>query len=177
MINILKFFFVGLVSGSTLLSSLLAQVSNATENLKTQANRMQSALLKGDYHTFAHYIRPMILGAMGGESKMARELTKSADDMKAKGMHVSRITFDAPSKLVKSGKEWQATMAQHTEIKGPNGRDVSTSTTIAVSEDNGVNWTFVDASDMPMDMIKKMLPNLSSALVIKPMQPAVHYNN
>lgn len=107
---------------------------------------------------------------------MVEVLTRSIDDMKAKGMSFSNITFDDPSKIVKSGKELQTTIAQHTEIRLSQGRLISTSTLIAISKDNGNNWTFIDASNKDIVALKKALPNLSSLIVISPPQLPVRYN-
>ena len=129
-----------------------AQVQNASQNLKQQANKMGSAFVSSDYKVFANYTYPLILKSMGGATKMAEVLTKTTDNMKAKGMTFSNITFDEPSKIVKSGKELQATIAQHTEIKLSQGRLISTSTLIAISTDNGItppsSWR-VSSPDIP----------------------------
>ena len=143
-----------------------AQVKEAAQNLKQQSLKMGSAFIGGDYRTFAHYTYPLILKSMGGASKMVAILTKGTNDMRAQGMNFNNITFDEPSKIIKSGNELQATIAQHTDIKVPNGRAVSTSTLIAISTDNGINWTFIETSNKDMSTLKKALPNLSSSIRI-----------
>lgn len=153
-----------------------AQVKESSQNLEQQAIKMGSAFVSGDYTTFANYTYPLILKSMGGAAKMAAVLTKSTNDMKARGMIFSNITFDEPSKIVNSGKELQASIAQHTEIKLPQGRLVNTSTLIAISTDNGVNWTFIDTSNKDMETLRKVLPNLSPSITIPPRQPPVRYN-
>ena len=108
---------------------------------------------------------------------MIEVLKRTTNEMKAKGMSFSSITFDEPSKVVKSGKELQATIIQHTEIRLQNGRLVSTSTLIAISKDEGVNWTFIDTSNKDIATMRKALPNLSPSIVIPPQPPPVRYNN
>lgn len=153
-----------------------SQVKEAPQNLKQQATKMGVAFVSGDYTTFANYTYPLILKSMGGAVRMADVLTKTTNDMKLQGMSFSNITFDEPSKIVKSGKELQATIAQHTEIKLAQGRLVSTSTLIAISTDNGSNWTFIDTSNKDMATLRKALPNLSPTITIPPQQPPVRYN-
>lgn len=137
---------------------------------------MGQAFIGGDYTTFANYTYPKLLAAMGGANKMAATLIKVTNDMKLKGMSFNAITFDEPSKIVKSGKELQATIAQHTDIKVPDGRTVTTSTLIAISTDNGINWTFVDTSNKNIAALRKVMPNLSPSITIPSQQPPVHYN-
>lgn len=153
------------------------QVKEASQNLKAQAEKMASAFVSGDYKTFANYTYPLVLKSMGGAAKMADVLSKTTANMKAQGMAFSKITFGDPSTIVKSGKELQATLAQHTEIKLAQGRIVTTSTLIAVSTDNGVNWTFIDTSNKDMATLRKALPNLSPSIVIPPAQPPVRYGS
>ncbi|MBI3137716.1 MAG: hypothetical protein HYZ15_03945 [Sphingobacteriales bacterium] len=152
------------------------QIKDASQNLKQQANKMGVAFVSGDYKTFANYTYPLILKSMGGASKMIEVLNKTSIDMKLKGMSFSNITFDEPSKIVKSGKELQATITQHTEIKLSQGKLISTSTLIAMSTDNGIGWAFIDTSNKDMATLRKALPNLSPSIIIPPQQPPVRYN-
>lgn len=150
-----------------------AQEKNAPDNLKHQATEMGAAFLKEDYKTFTHYSHPKIVTMMGGQEKMAGSLSQMIEGMKRKGMAFLNITFGEPSKLIKAGSEWQCTLPQHTEIQMPDGRIMVTSTLIAISTDNGRHWVFVDTSNKDIAAIKKVLPNISSAIVIPPSQPPV----
>ena len=145
--------------------------------IRNQADKMGQAFINGDYKTFSHYTDPKIVKMMGGENRMAQALTKIASDMSLKGMMFKSITFGDVSKIVKSGNELQCTVPQHTEIKLPSGRAISTSTLIAISTDGGSNWTFVDTSNKDISTIKKLLPQLSNAIMIPPQPPPVRYDH
>jgi len=150
-----------------------AQEKNAPDNLKHDATEMGAAFLKEDYKTFVHYSHPKIVTMMGGQDKMAGSLSQMIEGMKRKGMAFLNITFGEPSKLIKAGAEWQCTLPQRTEIQMPDGKIRVTSTLIAISSDNGRHWVFVDTSNKDIAAIKKVLPNISSAIVIPPPQPPV----
>lgn len=155
------------------------QITNNTpivSRVKEQADIMGKAFLKGDYQTFAKYTYPAIVSAMGGESRMATVLANSASGMKTQGMTFDKITFDSPSKIVKSGSELQCTLQQHTTIKLVNGRAVATSTLIAISKDGGKNWLFVDTYNKDVAAMRNALPNLSTAIVIPPQQKPAFYS-
>jgi hypothetical protein len=147
-----------------------------SQTLMEQATKMGQIFISGDYKSFARFTYPKIVAMMGGENNLAAELTKVTKDMKAKGMAFSDITFDQVSKIIKSGNELQCTVLQHTEIKLPSGRAVSTSTLIAISTNNGNNWTFVDTSNKDISTIRKLLPHLSRSIIIPPQQVPVQYN-
>jgi len=144
--------------------------------IQEQANIMGQAFLKGDYQTFFKYTYPAIVSAMGGEGRMSTVLANSASSMKTQGMNFDNITFDSPSKIVQSGNEFQCTLQQHTTIKLANGRAVATSTLIAISKDGGKNWSFVDTSNKNAAAMRKVMPNLSAAIVIPPQQKPVFYS-
>lgn len=63
-----------------------SQVKQPLKNLKQRAGKMGVAFVSGDYTIFATYTYPLILKSMGGAAKMAAVLTKSTNDMKARGM-------------------------------------------------------------------------------------------
>ncbi len=107
--------------------------TSSTTYMKQQANAMGQAFIKGDYQAFAKYTYPAIVSAMGGENRMANVLANIAANMKAQGEVFDNISFDNPTKIVKSGNELQCTLRQHTTIKLVNGRAVATSTLIAIS--------------------------------------------
>lgn len=151
--------------------------SKGEESLKEQAKKMGQAFLSGDYNAFSKYIDPKVLKMMGGARKMEDVLAKTTADMKTQGMMFENITFGEPSKVIKNGNELQCTIPQHTYIKISQQRVVSTTTLIAISIDNGSNWTFLDTSNKDMATVRKLLPNLSSAITIPPQQPPVRVNN
>jgi hypothetical protein len=167
-----KIFFCVLITLNS-----FGQTKESTQNLKQDANKMSTAFLASDYTTFAKYTYPKIVEMMGGANNMAEVLTKTTANMKAQGMSFSNITFGEPSAIIKSGNELQCTIPQHIELKLTQGRLVNTSTLIAISTDNGKNWTFVDTSNKDMATLRKALPNLSSAISIPPPQQPVRYNN
>jgi hypothetical protein len=154
-----------------------AQVKEAFSNLKAEADKMGDAFVSGDYKTFVCYTYPLVTKSMGGAINMVEVLTNTTANMKAQGMTFSNITFNEPSKIQKSKNELQASITQHTEIKLPHGRIVTTSTLIAISVDDGVHWTFIDTSNKDMATLRKALPNLSPSIIIPPVQRPVHYNN
>lgn len=151
--------------------------SKVLQNLKSQADSMGKAFITGNYKTFAGYTYPVILKAMGGAAKMEETLIKSINDWKGQGMSFKSVHFGEPSSIEKSGKELQATIPQHIEIKLTQGRLVTNSTLIAISTDNGLHWTFVDTSNKDIATLRKVLPNLSPAITISPHTPPLRYDD
>jgi hypothetical protein len=150
--------------------------SYLNDRIQQQANLMGQAFIKGDFQTFAKYTYPALVRAMGGESRMAATLTQTVSDMQTKGMTFNSISVDNPTEIVKSQGELQCTLQQHTIIKLANGKAVATSTLIAISRDDGKNWLFVDTNNKDAVTMRKVMPNLSTAIVIPPQQKPVFYS-
>lgn len=160
-----------------LMASSFGQVKDASKNLKQQAEKMGAFLMKGDYKAFSVYTHPIVLKMMGGAPKMIEILTRGLNSMKEQGISFKSISMGEPSKLVKSGKELQATIPQNIILKLPKGSLESNSTLVAISTDNGVNWTFIDTSNNDIATLKKVIPTLSPALVIPPRQAPIKHDN
>jgi hypothetical protein len=49
-----------------------------------------------------------------------------------------------------------------------NGRYVGRSYLLAISDNKGKSWTFLDVGKMPADVLHKLLPNYNNDLIIPP---------
>lgn len=134
--------------------------------IKEQAEIMGQSLLKKDFNSFCKYTYPKIIEMVGGKQKMVELMERGAKEMLSEGTDFQNVTFGKPSKIITMDNELQCTLPQTIEMKVPNGKLVTNSTLIAISNDNGKNWYFVDASGKDIKTMKNTLPNLSGELVI-----------
>ncbi len=91
--------------------------------------------------------------------------------MKQFGVEIKKVTIGNPGKIIAYKNQLQATVPQITEAKFMAGKAILESTLIAISEDKGLHWYFVDTSIYRGDRLKLSLPDLSPDLVIPPMKP------
>jgi len=154
-----------------------AQVKNALGNVKQQAGKMGTAFINADYKTFAKYNNPTIVKMMGGEAGLIKIISGTMDQMKQSGVVFNTVSFGEPSALVKSGTDWQCTIPQIITMTTGQGKFSNTTTLIGISSNNGVKWTFIDTTNKDADVIKKVVHNLSSKLVIPVPQGPVKLNN
>lgn len=166
---------VGLTCGCLFYSH--AQVAGAADSMRVQATRMANGLVTGNYTVFIRYIHPRILEISGGADQLKAYLKQASDMMGQQGMKFQSVTVDTQVPFIHQGSQLQATLQQHTTIKLRQGRVVATSTLIGTSVDNGAHWHFIDSNNKTLDDLRKILPNLSTALVIPPPQQPVHYDN
>jgi len=138
-----------------------------TTEIVKQANDMANAFIKEDYKSFVKFLHPKFIQAVGGENKMEKIIEKSISQAKNQGISFLNITFDNPTKIVKSNKELQCTIVQHLTAKTKNGSVMNSSTLIAISIDNGKKWYFIDTTNKDIKQIRQLLPDLSPEIVIQ----------
>lgn len=145
-----------------------SQAPEAT--VKTQANDMAKAVLAKDVNKLAGYIPPKLLAEAGGKEKMmiARDTVNKM--MKQFGAEIKKISIGEPAKIVTYKKQLQTTLPQTTEVKFLSGKIIMESTLIAISEDKGAHWYFVDNAIYRGEKLKSALPDISPLLVIPPMK-------
>ncbi|MDO3645239.1 hypothetical protein [Mucilaginibacter sp. L3T2-6] len=178
MMKAIKYLVLIIIGGVRVVHSQPGTVtdkSSVYSRVREQANAMGQAFLRGDYDTFAGYLYPVIINSMGGKEQIAATLRKTVSNLKANGASFSNITVDNPSKIIKAHSELQCTLQQHTTIKTRDSKIVTTSTLIAMSENGGKDWFFIDTSNKAEKDIRKALPNLNQAIVIPPQRKPVVY--
>ena len=145
-----------------------ASAQNYGTVIKTQAMDMARALLKKDYTTFSKYMHPGIAEYAGGRNKLIQQMD-TANAVAAKfGAEIKRVVIGNPGEVVKYNNELQAILPQTTEMKTGFGNLALETTLVAISQDGGKNWYFVDTSIFNVKDLKKSLPNLSPELIIPP---------
>lgn len=149
---------------------------NLSSIVKQEAENMAEFLQKKEYKKFVTYTHPKIVEMVGGEQAMIDGLNRTMKESDSLGVSYLGIDFGEPSKILHVDKELQCTISQTVKLNTPQGKFKSTSTMIALSEDNGKHWYFINAPDPNLDKLRKIIPTLSKDLVIQPKQPLQFYN-
>lgn len=163
--------FVTVCNGQTKLT-----IHNS-EKIKEQGKIATLLLIQNDFDGFCEYTYPKIIEKMGGKRKMIEILQKESQEMESKGISLLNATVGEPSPIITTKTEQQCTIPETIEMKLPNGKLVTQSTLIAISNNSGKNWYFVDTSGKDIHALRKILPNLSTKLLIPESQKPVFYSN
>ena len=163
----LKISFFILVAG--MFSTAQAQDQNSI--IKAQAMEMAKALIKKDYTTFSKYVHPKLIVLAGGTKKMIQRLDTANAAAKQFGAEIKHVNIGDPAKIISYKNELQTTLPQTTEMTTMMGGIFLESTLIAISDDKGKNWHFLDTSVYNVKDIKKAVPELSPELVIPVAKP------
>lgn len=172
--HFMKIKFTLLIAFMTLSAAVAnAQNQNLSTTIKIQAMDMARAVLNKDIDKLASYLPPKLVADAGGKEKMMAGRDTLNKIMKQFGTEIKKVTIGDPGKIIAYKNQLQATLPQTTAIKFMASTITIESTLIAISEDKGQHWYFVDTSIYREDKLKKSLPDLSPELVIPPMKKPV----
>ncbi|MBC7383424.1 MAG: hypothetical protein H7296_10620 [Bacteroidia bacterium] len=151
--------------------------SERVKVIKEQASAMGGILVRKDYSAFVKCTYPKIVELMGGEKKMIDIMEKGAMEMEKEGSAFLETKIGEPSVVIKAGNQLQCTVPITLEMKVPHGHLTNHSTLIAISEDDGKSWYFVDNSGKSLEVMRKVLPELSAQLIIPEKQEPRFYKD
>jgi hypothetical protein len=134
--------------------------------IKEQAELTAKALLNDDYETVIRFTYPKVIELVGGRDKMISLIKKGKIEMGQQGISFDKVTIGNPSKTVIAGDEIHCLVPQTVYMKVPKGKMKSETHLIAVSQDNGANWFFIDTVKLNKDNIKIVLPNYNFDLIL-----------
>jgi hypothetical protein len=135
---------------------------DVSTTIKEQGGKCAKALLSGDFETVTVYAHKRVLELMGGKEAMIDILKRGAEGMRAKGVSLEDVTIGEPEKSQKIGEWLVALVPQTILIKSPEGRFEQASHILAISEDEGKNWTFVDVNNRTK--FEKAFPELAGKI-------------
>lgn len=147
------------------------QGQNLSTTIKIQAMEMARAVLDKDLDKLVAYLPPKLVADAGGKEKMMVARDTLNKYMKQFGAEIKKVTIGNPGKIISFKNQLQSMLPQVTALKFMASIITIESSLIAISEDKGLHWYFVDTSIYREEKLKISLPNLSPELVIPPMKP------
>ncbi len=149
----------------------------AVNNLKVAADSMKQSILDKNYAAFTNYVHPKIIAMAGGRDTLILLTKKSFGQLEAQGYTISNITNDDPSQIITEGNLLQSLLPEEFELKAKNGHLLTKSYMLAISDDNGRTWKFIDTSNKTFDQLKGIFPSLSSKINIPKRESPVFFND
>jgi hypothetical protein len=134
--------------------------------VKRQANVVAKALLTSDFKTVIAHTYPKAVEIGGGKVKMLQVMSASINQMKSQGFAFEKITIGEPGKFYKAGTQVHCLVPEQLIMKTSKGRMAASSNLLAVSNDKGKSWSFLDLNRGTMASLKTLFPNFNNNLVI-----------
>ncbi|HXB38908.1 MAG TPA: hypothetical protein VNZ49_00105 [Bacteroidia bacterium] len=136
--------------------------------LVNQAYEMMNSYLKTDFKKFVSKVYPGLVSKEGGENNMIFELKISSAGSKDGETSIDTMYAAGVHNIINTGNQMQTTLSRITIVTVPDGKMITVSMLIAISEDNGQNWSFLDANGRDIKSMKESFPELSDKLVLLP---------
>ena len=152
-------------------ASLFAQ---DTTVVKRQANIIAKALLNSDFKTVIAHTYPKAVTFGGGKEKLLQMMSNGINQMKAQGFSFEKISIGSPGKFYKAGTEIHCLIPETLIMKTSRGRMSAKSNLLAISNDGGKSWSFLDLNQGTINSVKTLFPNFNNNLIIpKPAPPVM----
>lgn len=134
--------------------------------IRQQALKMSKAMSALDIKEYAEYTYPTLQEA-GKEVINAKSSLDSINKYrKMLGIEVKKILIGEVSAIVTHKKTMQATLPQTITLKTMMGEIETQTTLVALSNDGGKKWYFVDANLYKNPSTKAKLPELSPKIIL-----------
>lgn len=157
--NLILLFCLGWTTGA------FAQQPDPRE-IVSQARNMADMLLQKNFVAYGDYLYPGIVAMAGSKEKLIEATKNAMEQMQQNGVSITKISFGTPEKILVVGSEWQTTIPQVFEMAHEGKAIVSEYSLIAISNDAGKHWYFIDTSGKDLATLRQSLPNLSTELVV-----------
>lgn len=136
----------------------------AAKRLQAQAEESGRAFIRGDLGRLADYTHPRLIELMGGREKMIEFVRKDMEEMKAEGFKPLSYVPSAPTQVLRVGGQTYAVVPLKFRMRAPKEIYISNSFVVAVSGDDGRNWTFLSGGGVDDVRLKILLPDAAGKL-------------
>ena len=141
----------------------ITQDSVRTEITK-EISGMGKALANGDYNSFIDYNHPVMIQSYGGREKAISLIQAAMDELKSSGTTIRDVSLADIYDIKYEADNIQAIITQQV-IFDENGKDKKEiQKMIAVSEDGGANWHFININGKTKAEMFKFFPVLNPNL-------------
>jgi hypothetical protein len=137
-----------------------ADEAQIVAEIKKHAEACAQAQMRLDFDKFIPYVPTKLLGFMGGKEGLTQTITKGTEEMKRRGITIERVTIGAPEKPKRHGTTLVSLVPQKLVMTTPQGRLTTDSHLLAISENSGESWVFVDAASLNDEKLGILYPDL-----------------
>ena len=148
------------------LSPLASAQNPYRDQILIQARVITRATEKNDFNTQAKKAYPKLQEQMGGSEKMAQALKDKSKKLFSMGIDLREIQLGEPGNLFEAGQELHCLVSQTIIFETPPGKLKQASWLLAITNNNGKDWYFIDVSNLNEKKIKELFPEFNPALKI-----------
>jgi hypothetical protein len=137
------------------------------------------ALISGNYARLVDLTYPKLVEMIGGRDKMIEMLRSGNEDMKAHGSAILGAEVSEPKEIVVAGDKQFAIVPMVVRMHVPEGTLRSNGYLIALSEDHGNTWKFIDGAGLhkgavtERETLAQIVPGFPAQLSLPAWKPPV----
>lgn len=143
-----------------------AAFAQDTTALKKLATRFANATFNSDHKLVIDLTYPKLVELSGGRDSMQKLIVERIESLQKQGVMKFEGSVGSPGPFIKAGNQIHCLLPETLFLKMFTGRYVTQSYLLAISNDKGKSWTFMDVGKMPAEVLHKLLPNYNDELVI-----------
>jgi|GEM_PF-5529449 len=137
---------------------------NFESTFKHDINKMGQALIMEDYETFIDINHTTLVQSVGGRDQLIKVLKLSKKQLQETGTSIKRIEFKRMLDVETNGSNIQAVLLGTTYMDKNGEPFKEDQRLLAVSENGGINWTYINLSDKTKAEIREYFPYLNMNL-------------
>lgn len=146
----------------------IAFTQNHAYAIKQRAVKMATAFSNFRLDEYVTYLHPSLINAQGGSLKIKQTQDSINKYQKMFGVKISKVLIGEVSKIETYKKQLQAIFPMTTTIATPMGEMKTKTNVIALSDDGGLNWFFIDGMFYNAQKTSSKLPKLSPKIIVPP---------
>lgn len=157
--------FLTFILGFTF-SCIISAQNDFAKKILFDTGKYANAIIDKDISGIMDYMHPNIVKMGGGDEFMKTQIEQQINVYSDQNISLTNIVFDTPGDIVQAGDELHC-IVQQTQILKMGDKDFENKgNLLAVSQDNGESWKFVDLAQYDANSLKIFIPNFNEALKI-----------
>ena len=145
-----------------------------TQRIEEQALIGTRAFQQGNLEIVADQTYPRLVAQLGGRQKMIVAMRAAMKEMRAKGFEFAGFDFDDPTRPVPSNGELFSVVPETITMATRDATYTQKSFMLAISQNDGVTWTFIDGATLTPAILSDLFPNVPPSVRLpKPSPPVI----
>ncbi|MBT8232972.1 MAG: hypothetical protein HKO66_06930 [Saprospiraceae bacterium] len=140
--------------------------TNAQTNIVESGEQYLSAFIDRDFEKVISMTHSHLVELGGGSELMIKDLYAERQSMVDSGMDYVKGSLGTPGEIVDTNKELQAIIPVTFQLVMNKQEVEQTSHLLAISNNGGESWSFLDVNKYDKESLKTFIPSLSDKLTI-----------
>ena len=136
------------------------------ERIKTQAEKIATAVFNGQYDTVVKYTHPNIVALAGGEDALLSMLKIQMAEIENQGVTIDQIEVGDSIVAKRYKDEYHALVPKMMTMSMDGQRIMMKSYLFGFSDAEGMDWTFVEADELTSPMGANLFPDFETNIEI-----------